>query len=114
MKDTTRTQSSSIGLRTSLIKSSFLLRALILLCLGYSVPAQAGLKVYYLRHAQYGGNVVDQWKDKPKAEWPEYVGRGDMFTPKGKEQVAALTKKLVKDYHFDFIAVSPGVADAEY
>ena len=80
---------------------------LILLCFICAAPAQAGLKIYYLRHAEYGGNVVYQWKDKPKSEWPAYVGRGDMFTPKGKEQVQALTQKLLKNYHFDFIAVSP-------
>jgi len=87
--------------------AGLLLRALILVCLGYGATAQAGLKIYYLRHAEYGGNVVYLWKDKPKKDWPVYVGRGDMFTPKGKEQIAALTKKLLKNNHFDFVAVSP-------
>lgn len=82
-------------------------RTLILVCVACTVPAHAGLKVYYVRHAEYGGNVVDQWKDKPRDQWPAYVGRGDMFTPKGKEQVRALTEKLLKNNHFDFIAVSP-------
>lgn len=81
--------------------------AIILLWIGLSASAQAGLKIYYVRHAEYGGNVVKQWEGKPRSEWPAYVGRGDMFTPKGKEQVAALTEKLLKNYHFDFIAVSP-------
>ena len=86
---------------------SLLLRAMILLCFVFGGRAQAGLKIYYLRHAEYGGNVVDQWKDKPKDQWPPYVGRGDMFTPKGKAQIEALTQKLLKNDHFDFIAVSP-------
>jgi broad specificity phosphatase PhoE len=111
MKETTRIQAPPVALRIPLSKrasaAGLLFWALALLCLGYGVPAHAGLKIYYLRHAEYGGNVVDQWKDKPKEQWPAYVGRGDMFTPKGKEQVEALTQKLLKDYHFDFIAVSP-------
>jgi broad specificity phosphatase PhoE len=81
--------------------------ALILLSFLDAAPACAGLKIYYVRHAEYGGNVVKEWKDKPKSQWPAYVGRGDMFTPKGREQVQALTQKLLKNYHFDFIAVSP-------
>jgi broad specificity phosphatase PhoE len=84
-----------------------LLRTLVLLSFVFTAPTQAGLKIYYLRHAEYGGNVVNQWKDKPKSEWPDYVGKGDMFTPKGEQQIDALTQKLLKDYHFDFIAVSP-------
>jgi len=97
MKATTRIESSARPL---------LLWAIILLCFAYGAPARAGLKIFYLRHAEYGGNVVDQWKDKPKDQWPPYVGRGDMFTPKGKAQIEALTQRL-KKYHFDFIAVSP-------
>jgi broad specificity phosphatase PhoE len=111
IKETTGTEAAWVRPRVLPSRSPFavslLLRVIILLCFVYTVPAQAGLKIYYLRHAEYGGNVVNQWKDKPKDEWPAYVGRGDMFTPKGKEQVAALTKKLLKNYHFDFIAVSP-------
>jgi broad specificity phosphatase PhoE len=111
MKEITRTEAAPVGLRILLSKSpsaaGLLVWALILLCLGFCAPAQAGLKIYYLRHAEYGANVVDQWKDKPKDQWPAYVGKADAFTPKGKEQVAALTKKLLKNYHFDFIAVSP-------
>jgi broad specificity phosphatase PhoE len=111
MKQTTRTEAAPVGPRISLSKrasaAGLLVRALILLCLGYSTTAQAGLKIYYLRHAEYGGNVEKQWQDKPKDQWPVYVGRGDMFTPKGKEQVKALTEKLLKNNHFDFIAVSP-------
>lgn len=111
MKKTTRSEAATVGgwiplrKRASAARLSFW--AMILLCLIYGATARAGLKVYYVRHAEYGGNVVDQWKDKPKDQWPVYVGRGDMFTPKGKEQVEALTKKLLKNDHFDFIAVSP-------
>src|SRR5689334_55169 len=111
MRSTTRNVPASMGPRMLLSKSISAIRvplcALILLCFLCVAPAQAGLKIYYLRHAEYGGNVVAEWKDKPKDQWPAYVGRGDMFTPKGKEQVQALTQKLLKNYHFDFIAVSP-------
>src|SRR4051812_2702415 len=112
MNATTRTEAGPVGLRKCPSRfpsaAGVLSWALMLLCFGYGASAaRAGLKVYYLRHAEYGGNVVKQWQDKPKDQWPAYVGRGDMFTPKGKEQVEALTKKLVANFHFDFIAVSP-------
>ena len=70
--------------------------------------AQAGLKLYYLRHAEGGHNVVDEWKAKkiPKEQWPSYVGNENIFTPKGEQQVLALTPRL-KAMHFDFIATSP-------
>jgi broad specificity phosphatase PhoE len=70
-----------------------------------ALRADAGLKIYYLRHAEGGHNVVKQWAKVPKEQRPDYVGNGNVFTPKGKEQVAAATEKLQK-YHFDFIAVS--------
>jgi broad specificity phosphatase PhoE len=68
--------------------------------------AEAQLKIYYLRHAESGANVVPQWQDKPKSEWPAYVGNADSFSPTGEQQVRAVADKL-KPYHFDFIAVSP-------
>ena len=68
--------------------------------------AQERLKVYYVRHGESGHNVISEWKSTPKAEWPSYVGDADCFTPKGEQQVAALTKKL-QDMKFDFIAESP-------
>lgn len=68
--------------------------------------AEAGLKVYFIRHAEGGHNVVKDWEGKPKDEWPAYVGNPDMFTPKGEAQVVKATARL-KQYHFDFIAVSP-------
>lgn len=71
-----------------------------------SVSAAGLLKVYYVRHGEAGHNVVNDWKDKPKAEWPLYVGNSNIFTPKGESQVAALTEKL-KGMNFDFIATSP-------
>jgi broad specificity phosphatase PhoE len=110
MKKPTRTDVTRIDRATPANKSPTtraLLWALILLCLVFCTRAHAGLTIYYLRHAEYGGNVVDQWKDKPKDQWPDYVGKLDVFTPNGKEQVQALTRKLLKNYHFDFIAVSP-------
>jgi len=78
----------------------------VLLWLGLLNVAEAGLRIYYLRHAEAGHNVVKQWQEKPKAQWPAYVGNPDMFTPEGEAQVAKATKKL-EQYHFDFIAVSP-------
>lgn len=74
--------------------------------LTFSGAAEAGLKVYYIRHGETGGNVEKQWKDKPKSEWPPYVGNSDAFSPLGETQVAAVADKL-KPYHFDLIAVSP-------
>src|SRR4051794_16518782 len=78
----------------------------ILLWLGLFDAAQAGLKVYYLRHAEAGHNVVKEWKDIPKDQWPAYVGNSGMFTPKGETQVLKVAEKL-KPNRFDFIAVSP-------
>ena len=78
----------------------------LLLWLGLFDVAEAGLKIYYIRHAEGGHNVVEEWKGKPKDQWPAYVGNTDMFTPKGETQVAKAVEKL-KQYHFDFIAVSP-------
>ncbi len=78
----------------------------VLLSFAFGCTCQAGLRVYFLRHAEAGHNVLDQWESKPREEWPAYVGDPDAFTPAGKQQVAACTKKL-KKHHFDFIAVSP-------
>ena len=72
----------------------------------YVSQCEAGLKIYYLRHAEGGHNVVQQWEKVPKAQWPAYVGNPNVFTPKGETQVVAATEKLQK-YHFDCIAVSP-------
>ncbi len=68
--------------------------------------ADGHLKIYYLRHGEGGHNVVKEWKDKPKEEWPSYVGNPNIFTPKGDSQVVAVTLKL-QEMKFDFIAVSP-------
>lgn len=68
--------------------------------------AQQGLRVYFVRHAEAGHNVVKEWKDKPKSEWPAYVGNANMFTPKGERQAQALPEKL-KGIQFDLIAVCP-------
>ncbi|MDP4996164.1 MAG: hypothetical protein NWQ16_08095, partial [Akkermansiaceae bacterium] len=47
-----------------------------------SSMVEAGLKIYYIRHAEGGHNVKKEWEDKgvPEKEWPEYVGNPDMFT----------------------------------
>src|SRR5512133_62774 len=77
-----------------------------LLFLGLFVGrSEAGLKIYYIRHAEGGHNVVKEWQNVPKAQWPDYVGNGNVFTPKGKTQVVTATEKLQK-YRFDFIGVS--------
>jgi len=78
----------------------------LLLFLSLACDSSAGLKIYYLRHAEAGHNVVKDWKNVPKDQWPAYVGNENMFTPKGETQAAAVPAKL-SSYHFDFIAVSP-------
>ena len=83
-----------------------LLLAIICFLLLLTGVAEAQLKIYYLRHAESGANVVSQWQDKPKSEWPAYVGNADSFSPTGEQQVRAVVEKL-KRYDFDFIAVSP-------
>jgi broad specificity phosphatase PhoE len=79
---------------------------LLFISLFVIVPCEAGLKVYYIRHAEGGHNVVKDWALVPREQWPDYVGRADRFTPLGLEQVAKVPEKL-KPYTFDFIAVSP-------
>lgn len=78
------------------------------LLFAFTSQVDAGLKIYYIRHAQGGHNVRKAWSKKgiPESEWPAYVGNPDMFTPKGKEQVVAATEEL-KAYQFDFVASSP-------
>lgn len=79
---------------------------LTVLCLvSFAGRCEAGLKIYYIRHAEGGHNVVKEWANVPKAQRPAYVGNGNVFTPKGETQVVAATEKLRK-YDFDFIAVS--------
>ena len=84
---------------------------LILVVLAFAIlssTADAGLKIFYIRHAEGGHNVKSDWEKKgiPEADWPAYVGNPDMFTPKGLKEVEAATEKL-KRYQFDFIATSP-------
>ena len=81
---------------------------LLVALLAFTYQADAGLKIYYIRHAQGGHNVERAWekKDVPKSEWPSYVGNPDIFTPAGEKQVVAATEKL-KTYQFDLIATSP-------
>jgi broad specificity phosphatase PhoE len=80
-----------------------LLVATLLSCI-----ANAGLKIYCIRHAEGGHNVKKAWQAKgvPEPEWPSYVGNPNMFTPLGLEQQATVPAKL-KKYEFDFIASSP-------
>lgn len=69
---------------------------------------KTGLKIYYIRHAEGGHNVKQDWEYRkvPKDQWPAYVGNPNIFTPKGLVQQAAVAGRL-KKYHFDFIAASP-------
>lgn len=80
----------------------------LVLSVAFANVASAGLKIYYIRHAEGGHNVKKAWQEKgiPESEWPAYVGDPNVFTPKGLTQVAGATKKL-QQYHFDFIATSP-------
>ncbi len=78
----------------------------VLLALLQALPCTAALRIYYLRHAEGGHNVVKAWADKPKESWPSYVGDPNQFTPLGLEQVEKVAPRL-SSLHFDFIAVSP-------
>jgi len=78
----------------------------ITFCLLCSANLNAGLKVFYVRHAESGANVEKKWEKQPKDTWPEYVGNADAFSDKGKEQLQPLVEKL-KKYKFDHIFVSP-------
>jgi broad specificity phosphatase PhoE len=89
-------------------RQKLLFKAVLTVVLLGCYTAEAGLKIYYIRHAEGGHNVKKAWeaKDVPKSEWPSYVGNPDVFTPKGEQEVIAATEKL-KAYQFDFIASSP-------
>lgn len=85
-----------------------LLFMLAFLLLGVST-SEAGLKIYYIRHAEGGHNVKKNWETYsgiPQDQWPDYVGNPDVFTPMGRGQLARVPGKL-KRYRFDFIAASP-------
>ncbi|MDF7823567.1 histidine phosphatase family protein [Pontiellaceae bacterium B12227] len=70
--------------------------------------SSAGLKIYYIRHAEGGHNVKQDWEYRkvPKDQWPAYVGDHNAFTPKGLVQQAAVAGQL-KKFDIDFIAASP-------
>lgn len=78
----------------------------VLLALLQALPCPAALRIYYLRHAEGGHNVVKAWADTPKENRPSYVGDPNQFTPLGLEQVRQVAPRL-SSLHFDFIAVSP-------
>lgn len=81
--------------------------ALILMAVGCEAGGKpGGLKVYYLRHAQSGHNVLKYWEDIPKDRRPAYVGNSDTFSDLGWAQAGLVPDKL-KGFHFDHIAVSP-------
>lgn len=83
----------------------FLPLALIALFV-FAADALAGLKIYYIRHAESGANVAKAWEQIPKDMRPAYVGNEDAFTPLGEAQAKMVPTKL-SGYEFDFIAVSP-------
>lgn len=74
----------------------------------FSNTLHAGLKIYFIRHAEAGHNVVKEWENTPKSQWPAYVGNGDLLTPKGDIQKIEAAQKL-KKYKFDLIATSPSL-----
>ncbi|RME72547.1 MAG: histidine phosphatase family protein [Verrucomicrobia bacterium] len=82
-----------------------LLCAIVALGLG-AVPGYAGLKIFYLRHAESGGNVARQFETIPPDQRPPYVGNADTFSPLGWKQAAAVPD-ILAPYRIDFIAVSP-------
>jgi broad specificity phosphatase PhoE len=86
---------------------SYIILALVFSAV-FSNVANAGLKIYYIRHAEGGHNVKKAWEAKgiPKSEWPAYVGDPDVFTPTGLKEVLIGTQKLQK-YNFDLVASSP-------
>ena len=78
----------------------------VLVLFATALPSSAALKIYYLRHAESGGNVSKAFEKIPPAERPPYVGNADTFSPLGWKQAAAVPDTL-GPYRFDFIAVSP-------
>lgn len=75
-----------------------------------TVAAEAGLKIYYIRHGEGGHNVKKDYEKRkvPKAEWPSYVGNPNVFTPLGLTQVAKVSDTLQGlEPKFDFIVSSP-------
>lgn len=88
---------------SSHLRSALILLAILLLG---ATDSHAGLKIYYIRHAEAGHNVAKEWAIVPRKQWPDFVGDPNMFTPKGEKQRISAIRKL-KRYDFDFIAVSP-------
>jgi broad specificity phosphatase PhoE len=91
-------------------KNNFILKFsfLIFFISIFTNTLEAGLKIYFIRHAEAGHNVVKEWENTPKSQWPAYVGNGDLLTPKGDIQKIEAAQKL-KKYKFDFIATSPSL-----
>ena len=73
-----------------------------------ALASEAGLKIYYIRHAESGDNAKRHFIQQgiPESEWPAYTRSADNFSPAGEAQVPEAAKKL-KGYKFDFIASSP-------
>ncbi len=95
----------SAGKQLSFLHHGTRLLLTVFCLLAFVSTSTAGLKIYYIRHAEGGHNVKKEYANLPKETWPDYVGNGDVFTPKGRMQAIAAVDKLDK-YHFDFIGVS--------
>lgn len=90
------------------VRGALLLSLKILLigiCLSADLAVAGGLKIYYMRHAEGGHNVREEWEILSKKKWPDFVGDSQQFTPKGEAQRQDAVKKL-RRYRFDFIASS--------
>ncbi len=85
--------------------SSLLLTILALQFLADSADAD-GLKIYYMRHAEAGHNVDEEWEVISKKKWPSFVGDSQQFTPKGETQRHEAIQTLER-IDLDFVAVSP-------
>ena len=62
------------------------------IAIGLCTVANAGLKIYYIRHGQSGKNVLKRWEknDVPKSEWPAYVGNAEMVTPIARGRILSV------------------------
>jgi len=75
-----------------------------------ATASAAGLRIYYIRHAESGDNAKRLFEQQgiPQSQWPAYVGNADTLSPKGETQIPEAAKKLEAIApKFDFIASSP-------
>jgi broad specificity phosphatase PhoE len=98
-------------MKTTIMNLRKLLHSCVLITLFFlgAGESSAQLKIYYIRHAEGGHNVLRNWQtysNIPEDQWPAYVGNPNIFTPMGQGQLDRVPRKL-KRYDFDFIASSP-------